>query len=149
MGSTQREKCLREVCVMSEVPSKALLDGIDAALEDCRKLEVVLEEFDPAKGHKDNLVHNTGALLQHIEHLWGEGDCNMEVPEEVLSAIDEAANPDIYTRDKLVRCRELELELNGKVANLQGFYATLEGAAPEIVSETEWSAYKKYKADAE
>eukprot|EP00656_Telonema_subtile_P000261 TRINITY_DN10134_c0_g1_i2.p2 TRINITY_DN10134_c0_g1~~TRINITY_DN10134_c0_g1_i2.p2 ORF type:complete len:126 (-),score=48.81 TRINITY_DN10134_c0_g1_i2:69-446(-) len=120
---------------MSEVPSKGLLDSIDSALEDCRKIEVVLEEFDASSGHKANLIQNTSALMKHIEQLWDEGDCNMEIPDEVLSAIDQGANPDIYTRDKLSRCRELELELNGKVAGLEAFHEALEELSLIHISE--------------
>lgn len=43
---------------MSEVPSKQLLDELDTAIEDCRKLEVILEEFDASADHKSNLLDN-------------------------------------------------------------------------------------------
>ena len=41
---------------MSDIPSKQLLDCVDTAIEDCRKLEVILEEFNASDDHRSNLL---------------------------------------------------------------------------------------------
>eukprot|EP00658_Telonema_sp_P-2_P009559 TRINITY_DN13569_c0_g1_i3.p1 TRINITY_DN13569_c0_g1~~TRINITY_DN13569_c0_g1_i3.p1 ORF type:complete len:106 (-),score=25.68 TRINITY_DN13569_c0_g1_i3:378-695(-) len=88
---------------------------------------------------------NMDRLMHRLTQLWEEGDCSMEIPDQVLTAVDQGSNPDEYTRDRLVECHELELQLNGKVGRLAAFHAALKQLAPETVTEQEWQAYKRHK----
>merc|ERR1711865_518267 len=130
--------------LMSNVPSQALLDGVDLALEDCRKMEVILQQnFDASPAAKSNLANNMENLMGHVQQLWADGDCTMEIPDDVLTAVDQGENPEIYTRDTLNACKQLELELNGKLASVEAFREALEAAAPTVVTEEELEACKQ------
>eukprot|EP01103_Thecamoeba_quadrilineata_P008405 TRINITY_DN18150_c0_g1_i1.p1 TRINITY_DN18150_c0_g1~~TRINITY_DN18150_c0_g1_i1.p1 ORF type:complete len:142 (-),score=22.92 TRINITY_DN18150_c0_g1_i1:3-428(-) len=106
-------------------PRSQIENSIQAILWTIDKLAITTELF--ATNSQQHYFQQINELLKQFAHLHSLRDtCNIDVPVEILTYIDEGKNPDLLTRRYLEELAQRNDSTRGKIHFMQVFKDLLE-----------------------